>query len=319
MPTTLRLAVVGADEPLGEAFTTALQECDAPLRSVVPVTLGEAEGCASHLDGQPPLQTPETVDWDGIDLVVITAHGAAAARLAGQLLDQGKAVVALAGVVGTHAGRLHEVPDGPATALWRVLGPLAAHAGLASVNGLVGIPVSVRGRTGIDELVNQTRGLFAMQPAEPEAFPVQIAFNLLPQVGAIGGDGSSAQESALGRALHAALGERLAVQITAVWLPTFYGAVADLHVQTDRPVSAPDIRDWLGKVPGLTVMDDPLPGGAPTPATDAVDSTDVFVGRIRVAEGDATRISLWLTYDAPRLEAAQLLEGVEKTFESVLN
>lgn len=308
---TWRIAVVGADEPIGEALIKTIEEREPDGWDVLPVSLGEAEGCASYRDEALPCIRADELDWRGIDVAVFASRGPSAQQIARRAAERSIPVVIPQGFQGV-GGPAREVADAPAAALIRVLRPLASRVGLRALSGFVGVPVSVRGRAAIDELVDQTRALFAMETAEAGVFPVRIAFNLIPQVGDIGADGHSTMESTLAGTLRGVFGEALATQFTAVWIPTFYGGTAVLHGQSERTLSVADLRDWLARVPGVTVMDDPLPGGAPTPATDAVDSADVFVGRLRVDDREATRFSLWLTYDHPRLEAAQLLVGLEK-------
>ncbi len=309
MTVNRKIAVIGADEPVGASFLRAMQAKKTLDESrIVPISLDTAEGGSVRLRGEElPCVTADEVDWSAVDVVVLTAWGKAGEDLAGEALRRGCQVVATAGRLVAATGRLHEADDAVSTAILRICRPVAALAGLESVGGFVGLPVGLRGRGGIDELANQARALFAMEDAEPEVFPVQIAFNLIPQVGAIAADGLSGQETAMRLALRRALGEELAVHFMAAWLPTFYGGVAAVQGRCRNALDGQELRSRIGHIEGLILMDSDLPGGAPTPAVDALDSEDVFVGRLRMDPHDPTRFSLWLTFDGPRLEAAQLL------------
>ncbi|MGQ9860868.1 MAG: Asd/ArgC dimerization domain-containing protein [Thiobacillaceae bacterium] len=316
-----RIAIVGADDPIGEALLEELAESAQAPGSIIPVSLDEAEGCVRYGDEDVPCQTPADVDWSAVGVAIIASRGPAASRLARDLLGRGCRVLAVHGLLPPMADTtlLTEVHDAPTTAIIRVLRPLLGGSGLRSLSGFIGLPVAARGRAGIDELARQSRALFALESAEPEAFPVQIAFNLLPQVGEIDQDGDSALESSLCRSLRAFWGDDLVTQFTAAWLPTFHGAVAALHGASELSLDREGIKARLAHVPGVLVMDMPEPGAAPTPVTDGVDSTDVVLGRLRLDAADGLHFSLWLTYDHARLEALQLRLGLEKLIESGLN
>ncbi len=295
---------------------------------LTPVVLDEAEGCVCLGERELPCQSAGETDWSAVDVVLLAAQGPAAARLARGLVANGRRVVAIADILaaGGDAGLtpmpahcLHEVLDAPAEALLRVLRPLLAGQSLLGLSGFVAHPVAMRGRVGIEELVHQTRALFALETVEPEAFPVQIAFNLLPQVGALDAAGSSTPETALARAVREAFGEGVSAQFTAVWIPAFHGGAIALHGRSAAPLDLAAALDRLKHAPGVRLMQGSLPGVAPTPATDGVDSTDVLVGRVRLDVHDRSNFALWLTYDHPRLAARSLLAGLEKCIESGLN
>jgi aspartate-semialdehyde dehydrogenase len=309
-----RIAIVGADDPVGEALLQELSESALAPESLIPVSLDEAEGCVRYGEEDLPCQAAEAVDWSAVGIAVFAARVPAAARLARELLGRGRRVVAVSGLLPPPAdAALIEVHDAPTAAILRVLRPLLGDAGLRRLSGFIGLPVGARGRAGVDELARQSRALFALEAVEPEVFPIQIAFNLLPQVGEIGEDGDSALENSLCQSLKACWGEDLVTQFTAAWLPTFHGAVVALHGRSEAGLDMEGVGSRLARAPGVLVMNAPQPGAAPTPATDGVDSTDVVVGRLRLA--GPLHFSAWLTYDHARLEARQLCLAVEKSIE----
>jgi len=315
-----RVAIVGADSPVGEALLQALQDRARPPEVIVPVSLGEAEGCVTWLGEDLPCQMPDGVDWSAVDAVVIASQAAAAARLAERLPRPRCPVVAVSGLVPeTPDLPLITVDDAVSAALLRVLQPLLAGQPPMWLSGFIGLPVAAHGQEGIEELSRQSRALFALEAVEAESFPVQIAYNLLPQIGDIDPVGNSAFESRLVARLRQAFGIATLLQFTAAWLPTFHGAVVDLHGSCASALDLEKVKVRIQRVPGLLLMDAGYPGAVPTPATDAVDSTDVALGRLRLSPQDSRCFSLWLTFDYSRLQAYQLCEGLEKTIESGLD
>jgi aspartate-semialdehyde dehydrogenase len=65
-------------------------------------------------------------------------------------------------------------------------------------------------------------------------------------------------------------------------------------------------------------METDLPAGMPTPATDAAESDDVFIGRIQ-AKATESHLKLWLVFDPLRLEAAQIVAVVENWIDKPTN
>lgn len=312
-----RVAIVGADSPVGEALLQALQDMARPPEAIVPVSLGEAEGCVTWLGEDLPCQTPDRVDWSAVDALVVATQAAAAARLVQELPTPSRPIVAVSGLIPLIPSvPLIAVDDAVTAALLRVLTPLLAGRSPERLAGFIGLPVAAHSQEGLEELARQSRALFALEAAEAESFPVQIAFNLLPQVGDIDPSGSSAFESRLVARLRQAFGSATPLQFTAVWLPTFHGAVVDLHGCCASVLDLAEVKARIQRVPGILLMDADYPGGAPTPATDAVDSTDVAIGRLRLSPSDGRFFSLWLTFDYSRLQARQLCEGLEKSIES---
>src|SRR4029078_1293921 len=54
--------------------------------------------------------------------------------------------------------------------------------------------VSGTGKKGMDELFEQSRNIFVGDPTEPNVYPKQIAFNVIPQAGDFLDDGSTTEE-----------------------------------------------------------------------------------------------------------------------------
>lgn len=303
-----RLAIIGADEPLGEALLRALEDADQALESCLPVTLGEDEAVTVEFAGRTQdCLEPAELDWSRVDAVVIASADAGVGPLAKLARQHALPLFCPRAMLpgGLEGARVQA--DAPAIALGRVLAPVAAVAGLDSAHVFVGLPLAALGKAGLDELAHQTQALFAMQPVESQVLPVRMAFNLLP-VSAFAG---LERETALIGDLRAMLGlPALPMQASMAWVPVFHGGSAFAQVRARRAMSASEVRQMWEGVEGLTVMDEAIPGGVPTPATDTVDSDSVFVGRIQVSPDDATLLSCWLCFDHPRLEAARIASAL---------
>jgi aspartate-semialdehyde dehydrogenase len=176
----------------------------------------------------------------------------------------------------------------------------------------VTLPVALMGKPGVDELVNQCRGLFNMESPDPEVFPLQIAFNLLPQM-----DHGPQRYAPAGLSSAVAKAHsEWKVGFSVSWAPVFYGAVTALHVRLEHPMEVDALRQALSRQEGICLMESDLPAGNPTPATDSAESADIFFGQIRVEGRD---VRFWLVYDPLRLEAVQLVSAVENWIDKPTN
>lgn len=308
------IALLGADEPLGEAILRLLDERGIELGGLFPLSLEETDTCVNVDGDEVPVQSAAGFDWRQAPVVVSASRSAAALRHEQSAASHGCRVAGF-GPPDAVAGKT-VLSGALALAMHRVLSALADPGDLLGVDAMVTLPVSFAGRQGVDELVDQTRGLFAMESPEPGVFPLQIAFNLIPQVGALSDLEDSVAERELSGQLRALLAlPDLPVGVTAVWAPLFYGATVSLHVVLNGEQDVAKLRARLAKSEGITMMDANLPGGVPTPATDAQDSEEVFVGRFRGAAGQPGRIAMWLVVDITRLEAAQIVDWLENLIE----
>lgn len=242
-------------------------------------------------------------------------HASAASHIAAARAA-GRPVIQAGWLPAGDAGGVVSVPSGLALAARLALAPLQRAVGLESLNLVAMLPVAMAGRGGVEELAHQTREVFAMQEPESEVFPVRMAFNLLPQVGAPGESGATLFEQRCVDALRAELSAgELPVLLTALWAPVFHGAALDIQGRCEKPLDAQTLRAcWSGN-PQVTVMDEAILGGVPTPFTDAQNSDGVFIGRLRVDPRDPRRFALWLVCDAARLEAARIVASLENMIE----
>ncbi|MBI5329616.1 MAG: hypothetical protein HZB71_03285 [Betaproteobacteria bacterium] len=289
------LAVLGADDPLGEALLRALEEKEIPIGRLRPLTLGEETESGTTWQGSDwPCEGLAGFDPAQVQAVVCANASATAARQT-KLWREARPHMPQVGP--------EDITPAPAVAVARVLKALVAVAGPVRADAFCTLPASLAGKAGIDELANQSKALFNLETPESECFPLQLAFNLLPQ-------GQCLTDAYLERCVQACQAEAkdAEVQFSAVWSPVFYGASVMLHARAGKPVDAEALREALRHRDDVTLMESELAAGLPTPATDAADSDDVFVGQI-AASGNGVR--LWLVFDPLRLEAAQLAAAVE--------
>jgi aspartate-semialdehyde dehydrogenase len=195
------------------------------------------------------------------------------------------------------------------------LAPLHRAAGIERINVSTYQSVSGTGRRALEELGRQTAGLLNFQPVEPEVYPVQIAFNVIPHGGDFLDNGYTSEEMKLVWETRKILGDAsIGVNATVVRVPVFYGHSEAVAIETREKLTAAQARALLAAAPGVEVVDEAVGGGYPTPVTHASGRDPVFVGRIREDLSHPRGLNLWIVSDNIRkgaaLNAVQLAELV---------
>ena len=199
--------------------------------------------------------------------------------------------------------------------LMPVLAPIHKEYGIERINVATYQSVSGAGRSGMEELGKQTAQLLGFNAINPEKFPVQIAFNLIPHIDSFLDNGFTKEEMKLVWETRKILGDdSIQVNPTAVRVPVFYGHSEAVAIETREKVTAQAARELLAASPGVEVVDDRKPGGYPTPVTHASGKDAVYVGRIREDISHPRGLNLWIVSDNIRkgaaLNAVQLAELV---------
>ena len=93
------------------------------------------------------------------------------------------------------------------------------------------------------------------------------------------------------------------ITCTAVRVPVNIGHSESVNIETEKKISAGEVKKILGKSPGIVVVDNPSKNEYPL-AADAVGKNEVFVGRIREDLSIQNGIDLWIVADNLRKGAA---------------
>lgn len=163
--------------------------------------------------------------------------------------------------------------------------------------------VSGAGKEGMDELFEQTRGMFVHDQAEPQKFPKRIAFNLIPQIDVFMEDGSTKEEWKMVVETQKILDPNIAVNATCVRVPVFISHSESINVEFARPVSVADALRAFKRAEGIEVLDTQEPGGYATPV-DTTGEDAVYVSRIRKDPTIPNGLSFWCVADNLRKGAA---------------
>jgi aspartate-semialdehyde dehydrogenase len=163
--------------------------------------------------------------------------------------------------------------------------------------------VSGAGKAGMDELWNQTKGVFVLGPSEPKLFPKQIAFNVIPFIGAARDDGYTDEEAKMWDETHKILDPEIALTVTCVRVPVMVGHGEAVNLEFHQPIDEDEAREALREAPGVLVIDKRDGQGFMTPK-EAQGEFSVYVSRIRRDPTVEHGLSLWVVADNLRKGAA---------------
>ena len=164
--------------------------------------------------------------------------------------------------------------------------------------------VSGTGKKAIEELSNQTRALLGMREPTVKVYPHRIAFNCLPQIDVFLDNGYTKEEMKMVNETKKIMkDDSIAVTATTVRVPVFYAHSESINIETEKKITAAEVRELLEKAPGVKIVDDPRNLVYPL-AIDAVGRDETFVGRIREDESITNGINMWVVSDNLRKGAA---------------
>jgi aspartate-semialdehyde dehydrogenase len=313
----LRVVIVGASGALGTELVSVLEERRFPAADLVPVATERSMGSEIEFRGDAYPVLTEVPRLEATDLVFLCAPPAVSLDHAGRALRAGVPCLDLSGALASQPdvpllladlagpsdlGRpLLATPSGAVAAVALAVAPLVAQAGLRRLVVTALASVSGAGAHGVESLSREVLALFNQEePPDPDTFGRPVAFDCLPAVGDVEGDGGTESEHALRRDLPRLLGRPdLAIAATVVRVPTFHGHGISLALELDEPLELAQAAELLAKAPGVLFQHDP--SGPSTRA--AVGDEQVRVGRLRTDPSVPAGILLWVAVDLVRLTA----------------
>lgn len=322
MSRELTVALVGASGVVGTEFLRTMEERALPVKELRLLATKRSAGQTRRFRGE-DLTIAETTPeaFRGADIAFISASTAASKELCPVARDAGAIAFDDSSAFRQHPDvplvvpevnpedlRDHRgiiaTPNCSTVPLVLALWPLMAERRVTRVIADTYQSTSGAGTAAMAELGEQLQALAQEQPVTIENFPKQIAYNAIPQVDAFLEDGYTKEEWKMlvesRKILHQ---PDLPLSATCVRIPTLVSHAIAAHVDFDAPLAAAEARSlWAGQS-GLTVVDDPLHGGYPTPL-DCAAQDAVFVGRARQDASNPNGLAFWCVTDNLRKGAA---------------
>jgi aspartate-semialdehyde dehydrogenase len=320
-----RVAVLGATGLVGDTMITVLEERGFPVSELYPLASNRSLGKSVQFNGKSwPVLDVANFDFSRADIGLFSAGADVSAKYAPIAAAAGCVVIdntsqfryqddipLVVPEVNPEAiaqYKTHGIianPNCSTIQMLVALKPLHDAAGITRINVATYQSVSGAGKEAVDELASQTAELLNGRPIEAKVIAKQIAFNCVPQIDKFQDNGYTKEEMKMFWETQKIMGDKsILVNATAVRVPVFFGHSEAVHIETRRKLSAGEARALLQKAPGITVMDEHVPGGWPTAATEAANHDTVYVGRIREDISHERGLDLWVVSDNVRKGAA---------------
>ncbi len=316
------VAVVGATGAVGAEMISILEERKFPVAELRPFASGRTAGSTAQFDFQSvAVSILEPKAFKGVDIALFSAGEDVSREFAPAAVSEGAVVIDNSaawrmdpdvplvipevnpGRLGVHRGIIAN-PNCSTIQMVMVLHPLHRAAQIRRIVVSTYQSVSGTGKDAMDELLEQVRALLSFKEVQARAYPYQIAFNCLPQIGSFDSAGNCSEEIKMIQETRKIM-EDDAIQITAttVRVPVFHSHAESVNIQTESRLTPNEVRAILSAAPGIIVFDDPERKLYPMPI-DAAGKDAVYVGRIRQDLSVENGLNLWIVADNLRKGAA---------------
>ena len=317
------ICVLGATGLVGKTIIEILEQRDFPINKLYPLASARSAGEFIDFNGESiEVLDADNFDWSQAQIGFFSAGGETSAKYAPIAGEAGCIVIDNTSEFRYDADIPLVVPEvnPEAIAEYRnrniianpncstiqmmvALKPIYDAVGISRINVSTYQSVSGGGKAAMDELAKQTADLLSGKPVETKNFPRQIAFNVIPQIDVFLDNGYTKEEMKMVWETQKILGdENVLVNPTAVRVPVFFGHGEALHIETNSPISAEEVKVLLAQAPGIVVCE--KDEDFPTQIGDASGKDDTYVGRIREDISHNCGINMWVVADNVRKGAA---------------
>lgn len=332
-----KVAVVGASGNVGREMMATLVERNFPVSEVIPMASARSAGkTVAYGDKDLKIVDLATADFNGIDIVLSSAGAKISADFAPRAAAAGAVIIdntsqfrmdpdvpLVVPEVNAHAiadytkKNIIANPNCSTIQMVVALKPLHDFARIKRVVVSTYQSVSGGGKEAMDELFNQTRSIYMNSNQEPDIFPKQIAFNVIPHIDSFMDDRMTKEEWKMVVETKKILDPKIKVCANCVRVPVFIGHSEMVNVEFESEVTVEDARKALQRGKGLTLIDLESEMSYVTPV-EVQGEDNVFISRLREDLSVEHGINFWCVSDNLRkgaaLNAVQIAEILAKDY-----
>lgn len=320
---TYKIAIMGATGNVGRELLNILKERDFPVSDVVALASSRSAGKEiSFGDDTLKVQDLAKYDFKGTDIVLSSPGAKVSAEYAPKAGKAGAVVIDNTShfrmdpdvplivpevnpqdIAGYSKKNIIANPNCSTIQMVVALKPLHDLATIKRVVVSTYQSVSGSGKSAMDELFNQTRQIYANDVIQPEVYPKEIAFNVIPQIDKFMDDRATKEEWKMVVETKKILDKKIKVCANCVRVPVFIGHAEMVNVEFEKEISAKDAMRALRDAAGVTVIDLDSEMEYVTPA-EIQGEDDVFVSRMREDSSVENGLNFWCVADNLRKGAA---------------
>ncbi|PRD40955.1 aspartate-semialdehyde dehydrogenase [Phyllobacterium phragmitis] len=318
-----KIAVVGATGSVGREMLNILDERGFPADEVVALASRRSQGTeVSYGDRTLKVKALDAYDFSDTDICLMSAGGSISKEWSPKIAAQGCVVIDNSSawrydqdvplivpevnpdaIEGFRKRNIIANPNCSTAQLVVALKPLHDAATIERVVVSTYQSVSGAGKEGMDELFEQSRGVFVADPITTKKFTKRIAFNVIPHIDEFMEDGYTKEEWKMVAETKKMLDPKIKLTATAVRVPVFIGHSEAVNIEFEKPISAEEAREILRDAPGCQVIDKHEDGGYITPYESAGEDA-TFISRIREDITVENGLAMWIVSDNLRKGAA---------------
>ena len=316
------VVILGALGAVGNEFRKILLQRNFPIDKIKFLDLTDVGTQVKFGDRMVTVEAPADDSFKGYDIALFSAGADVSLKIAKQAAASGCIVIDNSSAwrmdpeiplvvpeVNPHDVEWHKgIIANPNCSTIQMLLPLKLIHDKAKIKRVVVSTyqaVSGTGIKAIEECRNQAIEVAQGKPvSKAGVYPHQIAFNALPQIDDFTENGYTKEEMKMLNETRKIMGDNsIRLTATTVRIPVIYGHSESVNIETEKKITAAEVKELLKGKPGITVVDDPSKKQYPMPI-DAAGHDDVFVGRIRNDESIDNGINMWIVSDNIRKGAA---------------
>ncbi|WP_076420516.1 aspartate-semialdehyde dehydrogenase [Colwellia sp. UCD-KL20] len=317
------VCVLGATGLVGKTIIEILEQRDFPINKLYPLASARSAGEFIEFKGESiEVLNADNFDFSQAQIGFFSAGGATSAKFAPIAGEAGCIVIDNTSefryeediplivpevnpqALGEYRNRnIIANPNCSTIQMLVALKPIQDAVGISRINVCTYQSVSGGGKESMDELAKQTADLLSGKPVESKNFSRQIAFNVIPQIDVFLENGYTKEEMKMVWETKKIFGDdNILVNPTAVRVPVFFGHGEALHIETNSPISAEEVKDLLENAEGIELCrnDEDFP----TQIDEASGKDATFVGRVREDISHNCGINMWIVADNTRKGAA---------------
>ncbi|VAV89970.1 Aspartate-semialdehyde dehydrogenase [hydrothermal vent metagenome] len=319
-----RVVVVGATGNVGREMLNILAERQFPVDEIAVLASRRSKGTeVSFGDRTLKTQDLDPFDFTGWDIALFAIGSEATSKYAPKAAKAGCVVIDNSSLYRYDPDVPLVVPEVNPQAVDRyarkniianpncstaqmvvALKPLHDRATIKRVVVSTYQSVSGGGKEAIDELWNQTKGIYVPgQEVAPKIFTKQIAFNVIPHIDSFMDDGQTREEWKMVAETKKIIDPSIKVTATCVRVPVFVGHSEAINIEFEDFLDEDEARDILREAPGIMVIDKREDGGYVSPV-ECVGDFATFISRIRQDSTVENGLNLWCVSDNLRKGAA---------------
>lgn len=332
-----KIAIAGATGNVGREVLNILHEREFPVDEIVPLASSRSVGReVSFGDDDVKVQDLATYDFKGVDIVLSSPGGSVSAKYSPVAAKAGAVVIdntshfrmdpdvpLIVPEVNPEAlkdhGKKNIIANPNCSTIQMVvaLKPIHDAATIKRVVVSTYQSVSGSGKSAMDELFNQTKGIYMNQSPTPNVYPKQIAFNAIPQIDTFMDDGMTKEEWKMVVETKKILDPSIKVCASCVRVPVFVGHSEMVNLELEKELSAAQAKELWREFDGVTVVDLEHEELEYVTPQEVQGEDDVYVSRIREDISIENGLNFWCVSDNLRkgaaLNAVQIAELLIKS------